>query len=98
MADGDDQPTEAFDLRKSGGAAFEKSDVKSFDIEKEKIQLARLVLAGLAALFFVVCIFYVMKSDDVNNAAAKEVFDFVREAFPPIVTLVLGAYFTRKSD
>ncbi|PRY03784.1 hypothetical protein [Paraburkholderia sp. BL25I1N1] len=89
---------ELLDLTESGGAGFEKSDVKNFDIEKEKINLARWVLTGLATLFLIACLFYVAKSDYVSNAAAKEVFDFVREAFPPIVTLVLGAYFTRKSD
>jgi hypothetical protein len=98
MAEGDNQTENAFDLTESGGAGFGKSDVKNFDIEKEKIHLARWVLAGLAGLFLVACFFYVAKSDSINNAAAKEVFDFVREAFPPIVTLVLGAYFTRKSD
>lgn len=89
---------ELLDLTEAGGAGFEKSDVKNFDIEKEKIHLAKWVLAGLAVLFLVACLFYVAKSDNISNVAAKEVFDFVREAFPPIVTLVLGAYFTRKAE
>ncbi|WP_233850458.1 hypothetical protein [Paraburkholderia sp. HD33-4] len=88
----------SLDLTEAGDAGFSSGSVKNFDIEKEKIYLARWVLAGLASLFLMACLLYIAKSDYIDNAAAKEIFDFVREAFPPIVTLVLGAYFTRKSE
>lgn len=78
-----------------GGHGFAKDDV---NIEIEKLALARLVLGGLGLLFLVSSCAHVAKGQYIDATAAKEVFDFVREAFPPLVTLVLGAYFTRKSD
>ncbi|KVD26433.1 hypothetical protein [Burkholderia ubonensis] len=92
-ANGDD----LLDLTQAGGAGFDANEV-SFNIEKEKIALARLVLLGLAILFGVSFVAYVAKCQYIDGNSAKTAFEFVREAFPPIVTLVLGAYFTRRGD
>ncbi|RQZ27476.1 hypothetical protein DIE16_31380 [Burkholderia sp. Bp9090] len=86
------------DLTEAGDAGFGTSDVKNFDMEKERIALARLVLLWLAILFVLTLGAYITKSAYIDSGSAKAVFEFVREAFPPIVTLVLGAYFTRRGD
>ena len=96
MAQGGEQKEETLDLTESGGAGFSKSDVKNFDMEKEKIHLARWVLAGLLILFILSFVAYVAKLTFIDEAATKEVFDFVKVSFPPIVTLILGAYFKSK--
>lgn len=69
------------------------------DFHKERLRLARHVLIGLAVIFVFVMVGYVWVSARSHGAeAAKEVFDFVKISFPPIVTLILGAYFKGKSD
>ncbi|MFX1675224.1 hypothetical protein PWR63_23740 [Paraburkholderia sp. A2WS-5] len=92
-----DPEEETLDLTGSGGAGFAKGDVK-FDIEKEKIALAKLILIGLAVIFVMSFLFLVAKCPFIDNESAKTAFEFIKETFPPIVTLVLGAYFTRKND
>jgi len=73
------------------------SDAADFDVQR--LRLARHILCALAAIFIFVVIGYVWVSARSHGSeAAKEVFEFVKETFPPIVTLILGAYFTRKSD
>ena len=81
-----------------GARGFARTDVEAFDIEKERLALARSVLAGLAGLFLIASCAHIASGESIDAAAAKEVFDFVKGAFPPLVALVLGAYFTRRCD
>ncbi|MGV7245533.1 hypothetical protein [Caballeronia sp. M23-90] len=89
------QPPKEIDLTVSGGEGFSRSEVK-FDVEKERLRLAKWVLLGLAVLFFASLLAYVTKVSFLNSDSTKEAFGFVRESFPPIVTLILGAYFRSK--
>jgi hypothetical protein len=105
MSDGD-QPIDVAAIL----AGTPKLEVQDVDIDasgvnvgaaefQERIKLARHVLMGLGGIFVFVIIGYVWVSARSKGAsAAKDVFEFVKETFPPIVTLILGAYFTRKNE
>ncbi|KWA65531.1 hypothetical protein WL28_25405 [Burkholderia ubonensis] len=87
-----------------------KSEVESVDVDEsgvkpdaaefqERLKLAKHVLLWLALIFIFVVVGFVWVSTLKFGAdAAKEVFDFVKISFPPIVTLILGAYFKGKND
>jgi len=92
------EDAERFDLTKAGNKGFLVGDVNGveFNVEKAKLRLAAWVLCGLAVLFALALASYVFKASFVDSTATKEVFDFVKVSFPPIVTLILGAYFKSK--
>jgi preprotein translocase subunit SecY len=93
MTDNAADESRDIDLTEKGGGGFKQSAVKVFDPEKERMTLAKYVLFGLVLLFLLSFLAYVVKYPGLDDKAAKEVFDFVKVSFPPIVTLILGAYF-----
>ncbi len=88
--------TQEIDLTKEGLKTNPEMVFKSgsvgFNVEQAKMRLALWVLAGLASLFAGSTLIYAFD----NVASAKDIFDFVKVSFPPIVTLILGAYFKSK--
>jgi hypothetical protein len=65
-----------------------------FDVDRERMHLARWVLLGLFILSLVTFYTYVYQVGE----QSKAIFDFYKVAVPPIVTLILGAYFKHGRD
>jgi uncharacterized membrane protein len=76
-----------------GEDANQDIEVK-FNADKEKLNLAKWVLFGLLILSFYVISIYTFRVGD----QSKEVFEFFKIAIPPIVTLILGAYFKNNGE
>jgi hypothetical protein len=77
--------SEAFDASKTD------SDITvDFNPERARLDLARAVLIGIFILTLFVTSIYAF-SDDTSRS--KEIFEFFKISIPPIVTLILGAYF-----
>lgn len=77
---------------------LQPSDQPQGPMEK---QLDPLELLGFAkiTLFFIFILFVVSGACYVfmeNNKAAKDIFDTCKQVLPPLITLILGAYFSSK--
>jgi hypothetical protein len=65
-----------------------------FDPDRERLNLAKWVLLGLFLLSLVTFYVYVYQASE----QSKALFDFYKVAVPPIVRLILGAYFKNGRD
>lgn len=66
------------------------------DPETRQLHFAAVTLSGLGLLFLLSMAMYYWSSN--TNGPAKEIFDSSKTIIPPIVTLVLGYYFGKRSN
>ena len=66
------------------------------DTETRQLHFAAVILSGLALLFILSMGMYYWAPSD-RAGVAKEIFDASKTIIPPIVTLVLGYYFGKRT-
>jgi hypothetical protein len=66
----------------------------TFNLQRERMVLAKWVLFGLFVLTVLTFVLYLHADGD----KGKDIFEFLKISVPPIVTLILTAYFKEGRD
>lgn len=69
-----------------------KPSLTNWNLDKAKMHLAYLVLIGIISILIIAILINVYQS----NEFSKSLFEFCKTGLLPIVTLILGYYFSKR--